>query len=128
MSNTAKANAIVTNMFPGQFRDQMIVNQEKDKNSINSPRSTMEDFLENGDNRHGAKPLADLFLDTTILFADIVGFTPWSSAREPSQVFTLLESVYFAFDELAARRRILKVETVGDCYGKLYIMVETLPY
>lgn len=119
MSNAAKANAIVTNMFPGQFRDQMIVNQEKDKNSTESTRSTMEDVLENGDNRHGAKPLADLFLDATVLFADIVGFTPWSSAREPSQVFTLLESVFFAFDELAARRRIFKVETVGDCYGKL---------
>ncbi len=30
----------------------------------------------------------------TVMFADIVGFTAWSSTREPSQVFTLLETTY----------------------------------
>jgi class 3 adenylate cyclase len=50
------------------------------------------------------------------MFADIVGFTAWSSMREPSQVFTLLETIYQAFDEIAQRRHIFKVETVGDCY------------
>ena len=46
----------------------------------------------------------------------IVGFTAWSSTREPSQVFTLLENIYASFDEIAKRRRVFKVETVGDCY------------
>ena len=36
--------------------------------------------------------------------------------REPSQVFVLLETVYSAFDAIAKRRRVFKVETVGDCY------------
>ena len=45
-----------------------------------------------------SKPIADLFTETTIMFADICGFTAWSSVREPSQVFTLLETVYQAFD------------------------------
>lgn len=40
----------------------------------------------------------------------------WSSTREPTQVFTLLEVLYSAFDRMASRRRIFKVETVGDCY------------
>jgi class 3 adenylate cyclase len=31
-------------------------------------------------------------------------------------VFTLLETVYHAFDEIAKRRRVFKVETIGDCY------------
>jgi len=57
-----------------------------------------------------------LFLDATVLFADICGFTAWSSVREPTQVFTLLESVYRAFDIIARRRKVFKVETVGDCY------------
>ncbi len=50
------------------------------------------------------------------MFADVEGFTAWSSVREPSQVFTLLETLYAAFDRVALRRRVFKVETVGDCY------------
>ncbi|KAL3938864.1 MAG: hypothetical protein SGBAC_006303 [Bacillariaceae sp.] len=69
-----------------------------------------------GANMYGTKPIADLFPNTTIMFADIAGFTAWSSVREPSQVFTLLETVYSAFDSIAKRRKVFKVETVGDCY------------
>jgi class 3 adenylate cyclase len=36
--------------------------------------------------------------------------------REPCQVFILLETLYGAFDAIAKRRRIFKVETIGDCY------------
>ena len=50
------------------------------------------------------------------MFADVEGFTAWSSVREPSQVFTLLETIFAAFDVVASRRRVFKVETVGDCY------------
>jgi class 3 adenylate cyclase len=50
------------------------------------------------------------------MFADLVGFTAWSSMREPTQVFMLLETIYCAFDVIAKRRRVFKVETVGDCY------------
>jgi class 3 adenylate cyclase len=50
------------------------------------------------------------------MFADVEGFTAWSSVREPSQVFTLLETLYAEFDRVAMQRRVFKVETVGDCY------------
>jgi class 3 adenylate cyclase len=63
-----------------------------------------------------SKPIADLFPNMSVLFADISGFTAWSSVREPAQVFTLLETVYKAFDKTAKRRKVFKVETVGDCY------------
>ena len=59
---------------------------------------------------------SDLFPQTTIMFGDISGFTAWSSAREPSQVFVLLETIYAEFDRIAKRRRVFKVEVVGDCY------------
>jgi Adenylate and Guanylate cyclase catalytic domain len=41
-------------------------------------------------------------------------FTAWSSVREPSQVFTLLETLFHAFDTIAQIRGVFKVETVGD--------------
>jgi class 3 adenylate cyclase len=50
------------------------------------------------------------------MFADIAGFTAWSSEREPSQVFQLLETVYAGFDAIAKRIGVFKVETIGDCY------------
>ena len=49
------------------------------------------------------------------MMADIVGFTSWSSVREPTQVFTLLETIYSAFDKMAKRRNVYKVETVSSC-------------
>jgi hypothetical protein len=47
------------------------------------------------------KPIADLFPHCTVIFADICGFSAWSSEREPEQVFTLLETVFRTFDKLA---------------------------
>lgn len=47
------------------------------------------------------------------MFADVEGFTAWSSVREPSQVFTFLEGIYSAFDAIAANLAVFKVETVG---------------
>ena len=49
-----------------------------------------------------------------------------ASVREPQQVFSLLETLYAAFDEIAGRRRVFKVETIGDCYVRY--LVEVLTY
>jgi class 3 adenylate cyclase len=73
---------------------------------------------------YATKPIADLFPNATIMFADIVGFNAWSSNREPTQVFILLETVFRAFDACAKRRDIFKVETIGDCY----VAVTGLPH
>jgi class 3 adenylate cyclase len=62
------------------------------------------------------EPIADFFPNVTVVFADISGFTAWSSEREPSQVFQLLETVYQAFDKIAAEFGVFKIETIGDCY------------
>jgi Adenylate and Guanylate cyclase catalytic domain len=48
----------------------------------------------------------------TVLFADVVGFTAWSSIRDPAQVFLLLETIYGAFDAIARKRGVFKVRTV----------------
>jgi class 3 adenylate cyclase len=50
------------------------------------------------------------------MFADIAGFTAWSSEREPHQVFQLLEGIWHKFDMIASRLGVFKVETIGDSY------------
>ena len=67
------------------------------------------------------KNIADLFPDTTVLFADIVGFEAWSSQREPTQCLTLLETVYEAFDHQARLQGIFKVEAVAEVLGVLEV-------
>lgn len=90
-----------------------------------------------------SSPIAEFFAQTTVLFAgkligvppsrwnhrrvvslsqqtllfcttDIAGFTAWSSVREPTQVFTLLETLYSGFDEIAHRRGVFKVSDGGE--------------
>jgi class 3 adenylate cyclase len=61
--------------------------------------------------------VSNFFLpNSTYEKSDISGFTAWSSVRDPAQVFTLLESVYQAFDKIARKRGVFKVETIGDSY------------
>lgn len=43
----------------------------------------------------------------------ISGFTAWSSEREPSQVFKLLESIYQQMDRAAKKLGVFKVRYVG---------------
>jgi len=61
-------------------------------------------------------PIADEYMHCTVFFADLAGFTKWSSGRTPTEVFTLLETIYGAFDKIARRLGVFKIETIGDCY------------
>lgn len=147
VSTAAQSNAIVSSMIPEHLRARLMDENEQS----NKKNSNLKAFLNTGEHRGAdglegisSKPLADLFLETTVLFADIsgkpglwkirphnhieytwtqpltvclyLGFTAWSSVREPTQVFLLLETLYQSFDALAKQRKVFKVETVGDCY------------
>ena len=115
VENAAKSNAIVSSMFPGHFRDKLIGQATQDVKGKRTKDPIFGTDAHNGA-MEGNAVMADLYLETTILFADIAGFTAWSSVREPHQVFTLLEKIYTSFDKVAKKRRVFKVETVGDCY------------
>jgi hypothetical protein len=136
-----KSNAIVSSLFPAEIRDRLFQQQNEEPDDKGTSRKNgvfdtttskfrQKNFLDDEDDDHAqtdganhsspdmydTKPIADLFPNTTVMFGDIAGFTAWSSVREPFQVFTLLETVYRAFDMIARRRRVFKVETIGDCY------------
>jgi hypothetical protein len=59
--------------------------------------------------KDAGKPIADLYPSATVFFADIAGFTAWSAERDPTQVFTLLETVYNEFDTMADHLGVFKV-------------------
>ena len=60
--------------------------------------------------------IADRFDDVTVLFADIVDFTPLSDRMTPDQVVTLLDEIFRRFDALAERLGLEKIKTIGDAY------------
>ena len=62
------------------------------------------------------RPIADQFESTSILFADVVDFTPWSERLEPSEVVGCLDQLFSHFDTLAERYGLEKIKTIGDCY------------
>ena len=189
MKTAAQSKNLVSSLFPKNVHDRLLNDAEANEElmHIEAPsKKRLRSFLNTGDEAcemnqldndallvYKTKPIADLFLETTIMvssiffesirhnngllltfncntnlfvfrcqFADLVGFTAWSSSREPEQVFMLLETIYRSFDEIAYvhfehdstesrlspshsshlfpplshRRRVFKVETVGDCY------------
>ena len=59
---------------------------------------------------------ADSFEQATILFADIVGFTPLAERTEPEALVALLDDVFSAFDDQADRLGLEKIKTIGDAY------------
>jgi guanylate cyclase len=60
--------------------------------------------------------IAEAYPNTTVLFADLVGFTPWAGRTEPSQVVHFLDDLFSRFDELATEAGVEKIKTIGDSY------------
>lgn len=64
----------------------------------------------------GERNIADRHSDVSIMFADIVGFTPLSATMEPFQLVALLNEVFSYFDSLVVEYGLEKIKTIGDCY------------
>ena len=62
------------------------------------------------------QPIADQIGSASILFADVVDFTPWSEQLPPAEVVGYLDHLFSHFDELAERHGLEKIKTIGDCY------------
>ena len=63
-----------------------------------------------------ARTIADHFSSASILFADVVDFTPLSERLAPDEVVALLDHLFSHFDVLAERYGVEKIKTIGDCY------------
>ena len=66
--------------------------------------------------KRGEQRIAEAYPETTVLFADIVGFTAWTQRTAPERVVTLLDELFSSFDELAERHGVEKIKTIGDNY------------
>lgn len=64
----------------------------------------------------GERTIADAYPAVTVLFADIVGFTPLAARQPAHEVVDLLGRLFARFDELVAERGLEKIKTIGDAY------------
>ena len=62
-------------------------------------------------------PFTICSMDTvTILFADIVDFTKFSSDLSAAELVGILNEVFSTFDDLVTKHNCEKISTLGDCY------------
>ena len=116
--NIAVGGAIVFTLlavFASQRRDALAalrVEQAKAENLLLNilPRSIADRL------KAQTQPIADQFESASILFADVVDFTPWSERLAPAEVVGYLDHLFSHFDELAERYGLEKIKTIGDCY------------
>jgi adenylate cyclase len=60
--------------------------------------------------------IADHFDSASILFADVVDFTPLAQRLSPAEVVGILDRLFSHFDTLVERHGLEKIKTIGDCY------------
>jgi adenylate cyclase len=102
-------------IFAAQRREALAALQEEQAKAENLllnilPRSIADRLKDQ------AQPIADQFESASILFADVVDFTPWSEELPPAEVVGYLDHLFSRFDELAERYGVEKIKTIGDCY------------
>jgi len=92
--------------------DDLRIEQDKAENLLLNilPRSIAEKL------KADTATIADQFDAASILFADVVDFTPLSERLPPAEVVGILDHLFSHFDALAERFGLEKIKTIGDCY------------
>ncbi|MEK7772721.1 MAG: SDR family oxidoreductase, partial [Deltaproteobacteria bacterium] len=60
----------------------------------------------------GQRTIVDSFIDSTVMFADIVGFTRIAARQSPHRTVQLLNELFSGFDRIAEQRELEKVKTI----------------
>ena len=66
--------------------------------------------------KQGQTVIAESFPEATVLFADLVGFTPFAARNPPAKVVQTLSTTFSAFDRLTEHHGLEKIKTTGDEY------------
>lgn len=66
--------------------------------------------------KNGEREIADSHTNASVLFADLVGFTPLTSSLTPSEIVKILNELFSRFDRLARTHGVERIKTIGDGY------------
>ena len=79
-------------------------------------RSIMPDRIAERLKREPQSIIADKYDQVTLIFADVVNFTPRASRIAPEEVVAFLNRIFSSFDALAEKHGMEKIKTIGDAY------------
>jgi guanylate cyclase len=85
----AKSEALLENILPGSIAERL---------------------------KAATQTIADDFESASILFADVVDFTPLAQRLPPAEMVGFLDQLFSRFDALVERHGLEKIKTIGDCY------------
>jgi len=66
--------------------------------------------------KEGEETIADNYESASIMFVDLVNFTPISAASTPKEMVLLLSEIFSHLDQLVEENNAEKIETIGDSY------------
>ena len=66
--------------------------------------------------KNESRTIAEHYDEASVLFADMVGFTPLSAKLPPVEMVELLNEVFSFFDSLLDKYKVEKIRTIGDSY------------
>lgn len=66
--------------------------------------------------RNRGETIADNHDEVTILFADIVGFTPRAGKQNATELVQFLNNLFTRFDGLTEKHGLEKIKTIGDAF------------
>jgi len=66
--------------------------------------------------KNESRTIADQYTGASVMFADMVGFTPLSAKLAPVEMVELLNEVFSFFDSLLDKYGVEKIRTIGDSY------------
>ena len=66
--------------------------------------------------KNESRTIADHYTEASVLFADMVGFTPLSAKLAPVEMVELLNEAFSFFDSLLDKYDVEKIRTIGDSY------------
>jgi len=66
--------------------------------------------------KNESRTIADHYTEASVLFADMVGFTPLSAQLPPVEMVELLNEAFSFFDSLLDKYNVEKIRTIGDSY------------
>lgn len=61
-------------------------------------------------------PIAEAFDNVCVIFADIANFTPLAARTSPERLVSILNEIFYRFDDIAEKHGLEKIKTLGDAY------------